>query len=73
MSTAQLKLQLVQKLPDTNNKNIINHIKAIFSTREENWFNDLPKEIQKSVERGSKAAKEGRTEPHEKVMKRFRK
>jgi predicted transcriptional regulator len=73
MNIAATKLELAKQLLDTNDKDLINHIKAIFSTREENWFEELPEEVQASVKRGLKQAKEGDTIPHAEVMKRYKK
>ena len=73
MSTTELKLELAKKLLNTTDKDLINHIKAVFSTQTENWFNELPEEIKLSVKKGLKESAEGKTIPHEQVMKRFKK
>ncbi len=73
MDIATVKLELTKQLLDTNDKDILNQIIAIFSTCEENWFEELPSEIQASVKRGLKQAKEGNTVPHSEVMKKYKK
>lgn len=73
MDIAATKLELAKQLLDTNDKDLINHIKAIFSTREENWFEELPAEIKASVKRGLKQAKEGNTIPHSEAVKKYKK
>lgn len=71
MNIAITKLELAKKLLDTNDKDIINHIKAVFSTRAENWWEELPDEIKSSLEKSIKQADSGQTIPHKEVMKRY--
>lgn len=73
MNIALTKLELAKKLLDTNDKDIINHIKAVFSTRTENWWKELPDEIKFSLEKSIKQADSGQTIPHKEVMKRYKK
>ena len=73
MNIGATKLEIAKQLLDTNDKDLINHIMAIFSTREENWFEELPDEIKASVKRGLKQSKEGNTIPHAEVMKKYKK
>jgi hypothetical protein len=44
MSTDALKLELAKRLLHTNDKNIINYLKAIFDTQEADWWEELPDE-----------------------------
>ena len=70
MSLANLKFELVEKIINTNNKDIINHIRAIFDTQQEdNWFENLPEDVKLSVEQGIKEADNGEGKPHAVVMK----
>ena len=71
MNLAITKLQLVKKLLGTNDKGIINHMKAVFATQDESWWEELPDEIKLSVEKGLKQSESGQTIPHEEVMKRY--
>lgn len=64
MNVDSLKLELVKQLLDTNDKGIIDHIKAVFETRSSGWWESLPKEIKDSVERGLQQADAGDTIPH---------
>ena len=73
MNIALTKLELAKQLLNTNDKDIINHIKAVFSTRTEDWWEELPDEIKLSVEKGLKQSESGQTIPHEQVMKRYKK
>jgi hypothetical protein len=74
MSFDTIKLDLAKKIIDTQNKGIINHIKAIFDTHPEaNWFESLPDDVRASVEQGIKEADRVEGTPHAEVMKKFKK
>ncbi len=73
MNIAVTKLELAKRLLDTNDKAIINHIKAIFSTQSEDWWEELPTDIKASVTRGLKQSENGQTIPHNQVMKNYKK
>ena len=73
MNLSATKIELAKKLLDTTDKNLIKHLKAIFTAHSDNWFEELPDSIKKSVERGLKQAKNGETIPHEVVMKKYKK
>jgi hypothetical protein len=73
MSIATTKLDLAKRLIETNNKGLINHIKAVFDSQPDEWFETLPVEVQASVERGIKQADQDKTKPHAEVMKKFKK
>jgi hypothetical protein len=52
-------------------------VKLVYSMlradREDDWWNDLPKEVQKSILKAEKELKEGKGIPHEIVMKKYSK
>jgi predicted transcriptional regulator len=73
MDIAETKLELVKQILNTNDKELINHLLAIFSTHKEYKFEELPPKIQASVKRGLKQSKEGNTIPHAEVMKKYKK
>ncbi len=74
MSLANIKFELVEKIIQTNNKDIINHIRAIFDTQQEGtWFESLPEDVKLSVEEGIKEADKGEGKPHLVVMKDLKK
>jgi predicted transcriptional regulator len=73
MKLDSIKLDLAKKIIDTDDKGIINHIKAVFETHpEENWFESLPDDVKASVEQGIIEADSGEGTPHEEVMKRVK-
>jgi predicted transcriptional regulator len=73
MSSASIKLDLAKKITDTDDKEIIGYIKAIFEGQSNNWFEELPDDVQKSVERGLAQSERGEGRPHAEVMKKYKK
>jgi hypothetical protein len=73
MDVATTKLELVKLLLNTSDKGIIEHIKAVFNTQSEAWWEELPDEIQKSVIRGVQQSDKGQTITHEEAMKPYKK
>jgi hypothetical protein len=73
MSIATVKLSLAKKIIDTNDKDIIAYIKAIFDGQSERWFEELPFEVKASVERGLKQSENKLGRPHAVVMKKYKK
>ncbi len=73
MSIATTKVELAKRLLNTNNKSIINYIKAIFETQSTDWWEELPDEVKASIEKGLKQSEKGETIPHTQVMKKYSK
>jgi predicted transcriptional regulator len=73
MSLATTKLQLVQRLLETEDKDVIKYIKALFDSHEGSWYDELPDAVKKSVDKGLEDAKNGKLTPHKEVMKKYRK
>jgi hypothetical protein len=73
MSIATIKLDLAKKIMDTNDKELIGYIKAIFDGQSENWFEELPVDVQASVERGLAQSEKGEGRPHAEVMTKYKK
>jgi hypothetical protein len=40
--------------------------------RKDDWWNQLPKDVKKSILKAEKQLKDGKGIPHEKVMKKYR-
>lgn len=68
MTFEALNLDLIRKIIDTNNLQTINHIKAILETQQENWFDELPIEIQNSVSIGLKQSENNEGISHKEAM-----
>lgn len=73
MNIALTKLELAKRLLATNDKAIINHFMAVFTTQTEDWWDQLPSEVKQSVNRGLKQSGAGESIPHHQVMKRYKK
>jgi hypothetical protein len=66
------KLQLVRMLLDTQDIGIINKIKALFQAHNEpDFLDEMPKEIQDSLERSIQQSLRGETTSHEEIMKKY--
>jgi len=73
MNIANTKLKLARELLDTDDVEVINHIKAVFATQTDNWWEDLPPQVKASVRKGLKQSTSGKLIPHAEVMKHFNK
>jgi hypothetical protein len=73
MNIAATKLELAKRLLNTEDKDIINYIKAIFETREENWWETLPDSVKHSIEKSLEEVRKGQTIPHAEVRKKYEK
>lgn len=73
MSLATTKLELVQRLLETKDKNVIKYVKAIFDSHEGSWFEELPDSVKKSVDKGLEDVRNGKITPHKEVMKKYQK
>jgi len=75
MELSNIKLNLTKKLLDTNDKDLLNYIKAILDTHSssDTWYEDLPEEIKANVDQGILEADRGIGISHEEVMKKYSK
>lgn len=68
----QLRDDLLKKLIDTKDVSVLNQLKEVFNKNEkDDFFEELPKELQNSILRSNEDIKEGRLLAHNDVMKRF--
>jgi hypothetical protein len=73
MRIEAIKLDLAKKLIETDKREIIGYKKAIFESHPSNWFEDLPADIQESLERGLAQSKRGEGRPHAELRKKHEK
>jgi hypothetical protein len=75
MELANIKLDLTQKLLNTNDKSLLNHIKAVFDTQTaiESWYEDLPDEIREPVDQGLAESEKGIGITHAEMKKSIEK
>lgn len=73
MNITAAKIELARKILDTKNKDIIRYIISIFESQSENWFENLPEEIQASTKKGLNQSKRRQGRPHSEVMRKYKK
>jgi len=73
MNIAETKVELAQRILSTNDKDLINHFKAIFSTRDDDWWDTLPDTVKDDVDESLKQVERGETITHKQAMKKYAK
>lgn len=73
MKRAEQRELLAKRILETKDKNVLNYIQAIFDNGGRELDDTIPEYVEKSIERGLKDIKEGRTIPHAEVMKKYKK
>ena len=73
MDIALDKIELVKKILNTSDGEVIQHIKAAFDSSANDWYENLPEKIKQSVAIGLKQSAMGETIPHAEVMKKYAK
>ena len=69
MDIQSLKLDLVQKILNTDKASLLSKIDKIFQKEEKNdWWEKLPREIQESVMEGVDDIQKGNTFSHDQVI-----
>lgn len=73
MSTVEMRKK-VKKYIDEADDHVVKLIYSMLEAdRLDDWWNDLPKEVQNSVLKAEKELKKGKGIPHEIVMKKYSK
>ena len=69
MDIPAIKLDLVQKILNTRNPALLSKINTIFQKEEENdWWNQLPQEVQDSIFEGIQDIEKGKIFTHDQVI-----
>lgn len=70
MDIKTLKLDLVERIIQTENSSVLIKIKKLFQPeKSEDWWDELPIEVQESIFEGLNDVKEGNTFSHEQVIR----
>lgn len=70
MDVQALKLELVEKILKTEKSSVLLKIEKIFKNNENSdWWDELPKEVQKSIKEGLKNKEKDEIFSHEEVLK----
>ncbi len=67
------KIALAKRLLDTDDEIVLLQIKEVFESHEKDFWNDLPEHVKAGIERGKKQAAEGKSTPHDEVVKKYAK
>jgi predicted transcriptional regulator len=73
MKKSEQREKLAKRILETEDKNILNHIQAIFDTGVDRLEEDTPDYVKKGVEEGLRDVKAGRVTSHAEVMKKYKK
>jgi predicted transcriptional regulator len=69
MDIQALKIDLVQRILNTQNSTLLNRINNILEKEvETDWWDQLPKEVQDSIREGISDVENGRILTHDQVM-----
>ena len=73
MSSAEMRKK-VKKYVDEADDRVVKMIYSLLEAdREDDWWDELPKQVQKGILKAEKQLKEGKGIPHEVVMKKYNK
>jgi predicted transcriptional regulator len=78
MEVSELRKEIIERINEIEDEQQLLRIEVMIenllaSTSKIDFWDELPDEVKKSIEAGLKDADEGRTTPHEQVMKEMRK
>jgi len=69
MDIQSLKIELVQKILASNKAALLKKVDQLFNAENnDNWWDELPMEVQESILLGLKEAEEGHVLTHEQVV-----
>lgn len=69
MDIQALKIELVQKILRSDKTDLLQRVEQLFEMENnDDWWEDLPQEIQESITMGLKEADEGHVLTHEQVV-----
>ncbi len=72
MNIETTKLELINLLLQTQKESLLAKLKIVFEEDpQEDWWNELPKEVQQEIEIGLEQANKGNLVNHETVMQHF--
>ncbi len=71
MDIALEKIELVKKILNTSDSEVILHVKAAFESSTNDWYENLPEKVKQSIAIGLSQSSKGETIPHAEVMKKY--
>ena len=73
MNIATEKIELVKRLLDTDDEAVLQQLKQVFESYENDFWDELPEHVKAGIERGKKQADAELFTPHQTVMKKYEK
>lgn len=73
MKLENSKIELAQQILASNNKDLINHLTAVFATQENDIWDEYSDDLKQSINKGIEQANNGELKSHTEVMKKYRK
>lgn len=67
------KIELAKLLLETDDKSLIKEIKALFKSREKDFWDKLPQQVKDGIKRGKEQARNGMVTPHDEIMQKYAK
>ncbi len=69
MDIQALKIELVQKILSSQNISLLSQVNELFSSEtDQDWWDQLPSEIQNAILEGAEQVEKGRSYSHEQVL-----
>lgn len=63
------KLELAKLILSTNDKGLIDQVRSLFKAKDENWWNELPINVQKGINESIEQANRGEFISYDEVKK----
>ncbi|HTF04340.1 MAG TPA: hypothetical protein VK826_09950 [Bacteroidia bacterium] len=73
MKLTKQKEELAKRILETEDKNVIKYIQAIFDNDVDKWEEEMPEYVKKSIEKGLADADAGRTISNAEAKKKIKK
>ena len=67
------KIELAKRLLDTEDEALLEEVKAVFESREKDFWDDLPQYVKDGIATSRKQIEQRLLTPHEEVMKKYKK
>jgi predicted transcriptional regulator len=67
------KIQLVKMILSIENKSIVQQIKDVLHSTQQDWWNTISKDEQRAIKQGLDELDKGMFKSHKEVMKKYRK
>jgi len=73
MKLENSKIELAQQILASNNKDLINHLTAVFATQKNDIWDGYSDDLKQSINKGIEQANNGELKNHVEVMRKYKK